>query len=475
MILTTREYLYQQALKQNEVLANRTGMETSKSVVEMEDYTKKIRAQILVNHLYFYGVDSEICNQFVESKTARKTLDHPNYNPRIVETMCNMQETKNLNAKDFCTQFLKMLDSPGEIWEHAYQNQLTEDAQSLLLVFAMHGVSVTLNGLKHHFRIYTKQEGRRLVGFDATFVACLKELEDCFLKVNRGSGFHYVTFHNPAIKDFTDAELIRDRYLLEMALHHFTFEGVLLFAAIRLMEYFPAELSARDCLEAMARADRNTSYSVLEHKSGGVIAAPENPVLSLSTWLNTIKTWGDKDSTLECLGKIKDFLLALDPNQVYIPWAVDLYFNYSFVAQEVSCLNIISRETISGILLPGCDNPDDVMVLTRLLPDDEPDESKEILSQHFIENYEAWLDSEVNNATTSGQIYEAIEAINNAAEELGVDEQDLDFGAAEEIASDLAEKEDANADFHEEDRQMERFDEREDNREVDDILDSLRG
>lgn len=97
LVLTTREYLYEQARQQNEVLASRAGIDAAKAVVELKDYTNKIRAQILVNHLYFYGVGTKVCAEFVKSSTARKTLEHRNYNPRIVETMCEMQQGTPLN------------------------------------------------------------------------------------------------------------------------------------------------------------------------------------------------------------------------------------------------------------------------------------------------------------------------------------------------------------------------------------------
>ena len=235
LILTTREYLYEQARQQSEVLSKRAAIETGKSTVELKDYTDKIRAKILVNHLYFFGVDSEVCSRFVKSGAARKTLEHANYNPRIVEAMCNLQSFKPVGGHAFGKRFLQMLDSPGEIWEHAYRNHLSENARSLLLVFAMHGSAVTVDGLRHHFRIYADQSNVSMVGFEAFFSACLKELEGTFVNVTRSKHGLYVGYHSPAIKDFTDAELARDSHVLTIALRSFTYEGVLLFVANQLI------------------------------------------------------------------------------------------------------------------------------------------------------------------------------------------------------------------------------------------------
>ena len=174
LVLTTREHLYEQALQHYEVLAKRTKLEIAKSTVDLKDYTTKIRAQILVNHLYFYGIDPEVSSHFVRSGAGRKSLDHRNYNPRIVESMCEIQEAERLSGDEFSERFLKMLESPGEIWSHAFRKQLSKDAQVLLLVFAMHGAPITIDALKHHFRLFMQNIRRTLIGFEASFMASLK-------------------------------------------------------------------------------------------------------------------------------------------------------------------------------------------------------------------------------------------------------------------------------------------------------------
>jgi len=258
LVLTTREYLFEQARQQHEILARDAGVEASKSTVELKDYTKLIRAQILVNHLFFNGIDAEVCSEFVGSGHARLTLDHPHYNPRIVQTMCEMQSLSPQPPKAFGSHFLAMLNEPGSIWEHAFRHQLSENAQRLLLIFAVHGSNVSITGLKAQFKLFLEAIAADLIGYDAKFAASLKELEGNFLTVARENRTDYLCFHNPAIEDFTNAELKRDGHLLQTAFRCLSFEGVLLFIVKNLQKNHNQLVLANDVIKAMRRADHKT-------------------------------------------------------------------------------------------------------------------------------------------------------------------------------------------------------------------------
>lgn len=475
LVLTTREYLYEQARRQHEVLSERAGIETASSIVELADYTNKIRAQILVNHLYFYGIDPEISSSFVSSGDARRTLDHPNYNPRIVETMCEQTGVNKLSGGLFGQRFLEMLAHPEQIWEHAFRNQLSQGARDLLLVFAVHGSSVKLEGLKHHYRIYAEATGSTGVGFDAVFSACLKELEGTFLKIGRGMKYHYLAYHNPAIKDFTDAELNRDSSLLEIVLKTFSFEGVLLFAAKKLIESHPEKITARDSLEALKRADRNTRYLVSKHGHRQSLETTLSQEQSLKLWLKLLMKQGDKAVTLELLAIIEKFFASPECKRSVTEFVVDLYSAYATAAFDLGYKEVFSSERLREILLPGCNSPDDFLAVASLLPEDEHyDEQLEELQDAFHNEYFGWLQTQVDEDNSSDQIREAIDSVVSAADELGIDQRDLDLSDAEHVHDKLAEAEEAQAEMQMEDMQYERAMEREESREVDDILDSLR-
>lgn len=475
LVLTTRGYLYEQACKQHESLSNRAGLETSQSIVELSDYTNRIRAQILVNHLYFYGIAPEVCSEFVSSGVARKTLDHANYNPRIVESMCELKRANGLSGKQFGQEFLRMLEHPGEIWEHAFRNQLTQGARELLLVFAVHGSSVELQGLKHSFMRYVEATGNSGVGFEAAFESYLKELDGSFLRVSRGANCTYLAYHNPAIKDFTDAELNRDFRLLEIAFKELSYEGVLLFTAKKLMEDHSERINASELLEAINRADRDTQYVVSERGQRRTLMHNLSRVRALRVWLELILKKGDRSVTEAFFKILEEFFDGDDCKKSVNEFVVDLYFAYVEAVAKVQRKKVFSSDRLREILLPGCVSPDCFVAVAKLLPKDSRSSvALERMQQAFEEKYWTWLQEEVSDGDSSGQIREAIDSVLAAAEILKVNEQELDLSEAEYVYEKILETEDAKADIQMEEMYFEREAEHEESREVNDILDSLR-
>jgi hypothetical protein len=100
LILTTREYILNQARMVYEKLQS-TRFNLQTFIIDLSFYTRKIRAQILYNHLYF----SELSNSFKQAILADegyiKIIDHPNYNPRIVQFMTDPLRIANVSPKQY--------------------------------------------------------------------------------------------------------------------------------------------------------------------------------------------------------------------------------------------------------------------------------------------------------------------------------------------------------------------------------------
>jgi hypothetical protein len=475
LVLTTREYLYEQARRQHEVLSDRAGIETARSVVELGDYTKKIRARILVNHLYFHGIDPDTCSQFVSTGDARKTLEHPNYNPRVVEAMCTQPGIKNLTGEEFGGRFLTLLANPERIWEHAFRNQLSSSARGLLLVFAVHGSAIKLEGLMHQFRLYMQSTGDSQIGIESVFGASLKELEGTFLRVGRGTQHQYLAYHNPSVKDFTDAELSRDSGFLKVALTAFSFDGVLIQCARRLLEIDAGLVTSQELVAACKRGDVDTRYLVVERGASQSLDASVSRERSLMAWLEMIRKKGDSDAVLELLAFVEEFFASEGCRRGVIEDVVDLYFAYEMIATEMSYRSIFYKERLREILFPSCENPDDFVSMGKLLSKDKTySDELDRLQVAFLEICGEWLQAQVEECQSSDQISDAVNSLVKAAEVLGVSQEDLDLSDAKWTHDRLAEAEDAQADYYIEQRQNERAFEREEAREIDDILDALR-
>jgi hypothetical protein len=477
LILTTRDYLYEQARRRNELLSRETGIETGKATVKVEDYTNPIRAEILVNHLYFYGVPAEVCSDFVSSGKAKESLFHPNYSPRIVETMCRMHKSFMKRPNQFEEQFIETLNSPSTIWEHAFRNQLTDKARELLLVFATHEGTITLEALKHHFRLYCKHVGLAPIGFDPFFLGLLKELEGTFLSVENGDP-HFVKYHNPGIKDFTDRELQRDGHFLRLALNSFTYSSVLTSVAKKLVKSHPFDFDEHEVFEACKRADSDTAYRGKAVPSRRTqlhrLDISDSSVDSLLEWLLIISTFSDSDLKTTFLEQTETFLSGLNPENE-LESTIKLHDSYVQLCKILNRDHNVTHDELWEILLPHAYSPEDFVELnefTSSLKDEAA--ADEELCNKFVESYEEWLEDSVSDAGSSSQYTEAFDAVLYAASALGLADSEFDFSDYDEEFERIQSQEEAKADGDIEGWKFERASERAEERDVDDILDSMR-
>lgn len=98
-VLTTREYILRQASQFYERLAQ-ADIAGRRFLLELKDYTRLERARILYNHLLFSpSVDDDGLRSLLESDGYLAIIDHPNYNPRLIEWITGMAGHR-LTAQD---------------------------------------------------------------------------------------------------------------------------------------------------------------------------------------------------------------------------------------------------------------------------------------------------------------------------------------------------------------------------------------
>lgn len=206
-ILTTREYILNQAKMIYEKLSN-YNFDISNCSINLNDYTKYDKAKILFNHLYFSDIPDEYKQQIVFDKNYRKIINHPNYNPRIIELMTvkystNIDKTDDI---DFFKRFIFMLDNPEEIWRHSYNNQLKYYSKNLLLVLTSLPDKVYIEDLKKAFNTFNKNKATSY-GYSINendFMNALKELEVTFISSQKYNNHIFIFFNNPSIRDFME-------------------------------------------------------------------------------------------------------------------------------------------------------------------------------------------------------------------------------------------------------------------------------
>ena len=204
LILTTREYILRQAQATYEIL-NSPIFERPQCIVDLSHYTRPIRAQILYNHLYFSSISRSHIEEIVRQTAYLKIIDHPNYNPRIVEYMTDPMWVGCEKSSQYPSVFLRNLQEPFLIWEQAFNNHLTDVARELLLVMGTLPREIFVEDLESAVKKFMSCRKTDITWKE--FQQTLSELQGNFIVFRRDREHDIVSFHNPSVHDFIESYL----------------------------------------------------------------------------------------------------------------------------------------------------------------------------------------------------------------------------------------------------------------------------
>jgi len=209
-IITTRGYILNQARSFMEALAS-SALDSARCVLRMADYTPRIRAEILYNHLYYSALAREYVESIVCTEAYRSIVRHENYNPRIVDVMTHSLSTRDITPEEYPAAFLSNLEHPYRIWETAFEAHLDNASRNLLLVLCSLPDRVFIDDLGEAFEVFHRYR-REKYGQSGTaydFSKALRELEGSFTKTSSYPSSIVVEFHNPSVRDFLESWLER--------------------------------------------------------------------------------------------------------------------------------------------------------------------------------------------------------------------------------------------------------------------------
>ena len=180
-----------------------------KCIIDLKNYTKKIKADILYSHLYFSELPQEYIDNLLIEHRYFSIIEHPNYNPRIIESMTKLKIHENILAQDYHSEFIKNLDNPSEIWKHAFENQIDNKTRSVLFSIVSLGGRYWKPNYKQVVKEISKNICPKLYSenfTDLDFRKCLKILEGDFINTNP----YIISFCNPSITDFLENYIVEN-------------------------------------------------------------------------------------------------------------------------------------------------------------------------------------------------------------------------------------------------------------------------
>ena len=209
-VLTTREHLLQSALQLSERLARSKAMD-SRYILELRDYSFGQKARILYNHLYFSGLPNAYKEAVLADDFFLKVIRHEHFSPRLIEWLSTELRRDEVSPSE--NYVSRLLESPHEIWMHAYRNQLSGSARHVLLSFFTLGEYTDIGDLEPAFRSlhrHCAEKYHQPIGPE-DFRNALKELDGAFLKYSSG----HASYLNPSIREFVASVIAGSREIIE--------------------------------------------------------------------------------------------------------------------------------------------------------------------------------------------------------------------------------------------------------------------
>lgn len=201
-ILSTREYVLSEAKAHYEKLSM-SNIDIAKCTIELEYYTKTIRARILYNHLAEADIPSEYVDVFFDKRGYHAIISHQNFNPRVIESIIKEQIWETIDPNEFANKVKDFFDNPISVWQFAFE-KLDVETRYTLLVLGTMGSHVRLDDFQEGYRQFCALTSLEL-GLkydDVKWRLSLKVLMNCFLKIDNRNGSKLVTMYNPSIADF---------------------------------------------------------------------------------------------------------------------------------------------------------------------------------------------------------------------------------------------------------------------------------
>ncbi|PQP81063.1 AAA family ATPase [Paenibacillus sp. PCH8] len=204
LILTSREYVLQQGQTQYQNEQLKRTFDMGKCILQLEDYSNLTKAKILFNHIYFSRLEWEYVQ--VIANGYERIVDHPNYNPRIIETFLDQGSIlfEDVSPSEYYKEFLKYLREPLDFWKSIFMKQ-TLGCQLTALILFLSSQPIRLTDLE--FSYYSCLESSRksnLTIQEFDFHSVIAQLEKTMITTyyEEETSTILVKFQNPSIKDF---------------------------------------------------------------------------------------------------------------------------------------------------------------------------------------------------------------------------------------------------------------------------------
>jgi len=347
LILATREYILNQAKNVYEQFQIKQ-IKIAKCTLDLSTYTNIIKAQIFYNHLFFSNIPPEYLRELILGNKYLILVKHPNYNPRIIETIINRKVWEHCKPEDFATLLKTYFDNPESVWTYAFENSLNKFAQYTLITLLTLETPVLIEDLEIALNTFLQiNNSKFLIPFDSIiFKNAIRELENTFVKSKKDSYTSVaIEYQNPSIQDFLVNYLQDKKDLVNSLLGSIVFFEQIFTIFMLDNKTKKGTKIIIDKYQAELLADRVVKY-FYHFKSSKIHSATQSHFdSSIQSHNQTIEWRKSHHYYYDLLKKLREEFPANKPieNLVYEAFKSRLYINIILPFEQDSYIDLISK------------------------------------------------------------------------------------------------------------------------------------
>jgi len=210
-ILTTRAHIFEEARRVSDHVDDRR-FQLSKYLLDVGVYTRKVKSNILFNHLTVSKLSQDHFSSLLEGDWLKKIIDHKNYNPRVISSVSSSC-LDDVQPNEYPKYILSALDDPQQIWDKPFKSLEIKHQNFLVTLFFGNQFVQDIKGLEAQYiathRSVCQFYGQPIKPTD--FEDALKSLESGFISISGGN----VAFVNPSLRDYLK-EYLTNKQLLKI-------------------------------------------------------------------------------------------------------------------------------------------------------------------------------------------------------------------------------------------------------------------
>lgn len=208
-ILTSRAHIYEEARRLSDHIDDRR-LQLAKYLLDVGSYTRKIRSQILFNHLSISTLSQAHFQALLEGNWLARIVDHKNYNPRVIASISS-DCLDSVDPQVYPQYIYQALEKPDLIWSKPFSSLDMKSQNLLVALFFGEQFGQEIEVLRQNY----SELHRAVCAFYSQstkpndFEEALRSLESGFLSISGTK----VNFVNPSVRDFLKSYLVDREFL----------------------------------------------------------------------------------------------------------------------------------------------------------------------------------------------------------------------------------------------------------------------